>query len=84
MLLACLLDQPMQQIPLFTMQDMRFFQYFLVHTVPSHPIGNERIWTHEIPCLSHNVRISFDKVIHTADPFRQLSQLLIYCTVCTY
>ncbi|KAB5585805.1 hypothetical protein GE09DRAFT_1072029 [Coniochaeta sp. 2T2.1] len=31
---------------------MRFFQHFLIHCYPHHPIGAEGIWTHEIPCLS--------------------------------
>jgi hypothetical protein len=35
---------------------MRFFQHFLVQCYPHHPLGNESIWTHEIPCLSQNVR----------------------------
>ncbi|KAJ9165036.1 C6 zinc finger protein [Coniochaeta hoffmannii] len=44
--------QPQHQIPLFSLQDMRFFQHFLIHCYPHHPIGAESIWTHEIPCLS--------------------------------
>ncbi|KAK1772523.1 C6 zinc finger protein [Phialemonium atrogriseum] len=44
--------QPQHQIPLFSLQDMRFFQHFLFHCTPHHPIGTETIWTHEIPCLS--------------------------------
>lgn len=31
---------------------MRFFQYFLLKCYPHHPLGNESIWTHEVPCLS--------------------------------
>ncbi|KAK9798826.1 putative C6 zinc finger protein [Seiridium cardinale] len=45
--------QPQHQIPLFSLQDMRFFQHFLQVCFPRHPLGNESIWTHEIPCLSH-------------------------------
>ncbi|KAK4186574.1 C6 zinc finger protein [Podospora australis] len=45
-------SQPSHQIPLFSMQDMRFFQHFLVSCYPHHPIGSETIWTHEVPCLS--------------------------------
>ncbi|KAI0974928.1 C6 zinc finger protein [Xylaria arbuscula] len=41
--------QPQNQIPLFSLQDMRFFQHFLLACCPHHPIGNESIWTHEIP-----------------------------------
>jgi hypothetical protein len=48
-------DKPRQQVPIFTLQDMRFFQHFLLSCFPSHPIGNESIWTHEIPCLSQEV-----------------------------
>ncbi|KAI8960621.1 hypothetical protein F5Y11DRAFT_262745 [Daldinia sp. FL1419] len=44
--------QPQHQVPLFSLQDMRFFQHFLLTCFPHQPIGNETIWTHEIPCLS--------------------------------
>ncbi|KAK5661519.1 hypothetical protein OQA88_11423 [Cercophora sp. LCS_1] len=44
--------KPQHQIPLFSLQDMRFFQHFLFKCYPHHPIGAENIWTHEIPCLS--------------------------------
>ncbi|KAK3946164.1 C6 zinc finger protein [Diplogelasinospora grovesii] len=44
--------QPQHQIPLFSLQDMRFFQHFLFQCYPHHPIGSENIWTHEVPCLS--------------------------------
>lgn len=44
--------QPQHQIPLFSLQDMRFFQHFLFQCYPHHPIGAENVWTHEIPCLS--------------------------------
>ncbi|KAK3387680.1 hypothetical protein B0H63DRAFT_470694 [Podospora didyma] len=47
-----IVHQPQHQIPLFSMQDMRFFQHFLFQCYPHHPIGSENIWTHEIPCLS--------------------------------
>ncbi|KAK6845123.1 hypothetical protein PG995_015233 [Apiospora arundinis] len=46
--------QPQHQIPLFSLQDMRFFQHFLMNCVPHHPLGNEAIWTHEMPCLAQN------------------------------
>ncbi|KAI0096461.1 hypothetical protein F4814DRAFT_129059 [Daldinia grandis] len=46
--------QPQNQVPLFSLQDMRFFQHFLQTCFPHQPIGNETIWTHEIPCLSQN------------------------------
>ncbi|KAK3315318.1 hypothetical protein B0H66DRAFT_565067 [Apodospora peruviana] len=44
--------QPQHQIPLFSLQDMRFFQHFLLQCYPHYPIGAENIWTHEVPCLS--------------------------------
>ncbi|KAK7439658.1 C6 zinc finger protein [Colletotrichum acutatum] len=44
--------KPQHQVPLFSLQDMRFFQHFMLQCYPHHPIGNENIWTHEIPCLS--------------------------------
>ena len=47
--------QPKYQIPLFSLQDMRFFQHFLLSCFPHQPLGNERIWKHEVPCLSQNV-----------------------------
>ncbi|KAK6825177.1 hypothetical protein PG987_012671 [Apiospora arundinis] len=47
--------QPQHQIPLFSLQDMRFFQHFLMNCVPHHPLGNEAIWTHEMPCLAQNL-----------------------------
>ncbi|KAI1368973.1 C6 zinc finger protein [Xylaria arbuscula] len=46
--------QPQHQIPLFSLQDMRFFQHFLLTCSPHHPLGNESIWTHDVPCLSQN------------------------------
>ncbi|KAH6661670.1 hypothetical protein EV126DRAFT_447479 [Verticillium dahliae] len=44
--------QPQHKIPIFTMEDMRFFQHFLLQCYPHHPLGNENVWTHEVPCLS--------------------------------
>ncbi|KAI0137312.1 C6 zinc finger protein [Xylariales sp. AK1849] len=46
--------QPQHQIPLFSLQDMRFFHHFLQTSVPHYPIGNEGIWTYEVPSLSQN------------------------------
>ncbi|KAI0445596.1 C6 zinc finger protein [Xylaria telfairii] len=46
--------QPQHQIPLFSLQDMRFFQHFLLTCTPHQPLGNDSIWTHEVPCLSQN------------------------------
>jgi hypothetical protein len=47
--------QPHHQIPLFSLQDMRFFQHFLTKCYPHHPLKQESVWTHEIPCIAHNV-----------------------------
>ncbi|KJZ75056.1 hypothetical protein HIM_05542 [Hirsutella minnesotensis 3608] len=49
--------QPHDQIPLFTMQDMRFFQHFLTQCYPHHPLRQEEVWTHEIPCIAHNASL---------------------------
>ncbi|KAK5997010.1 Zn(2)-C6 fungal-type transcription factor afumD-like protein [Cladobotryum mycophilum] len=46
--------QPHHQIPLFSLQDMRCFQHFLTQCYPHHPLKQEEIWTHEIPCIAHN------------------------------
>ncbi|KAK6955570.1 hypothetical protein Daesc_003210 [Daldinia eschscholtzii] len=50
--------KPQQHIPLFSLLDMRFFQHFLFTCFPHQPIGNEAVWTHEIPCLAQNVRMT--------------------------
>ncbi|PTD11938.1 hypothetical protein FCULG_00002926, partial [Fusarium culmorum] len=39
---------------LISLQDMRFFQHFLTQCYPHHPLKQEDIWTHEIPCIAHN------------------------------
>jgi hypothetical protein len=49
-----IIHQPHDQIPLFSLQDMRFFQHFLTQCYPHHPLKQEEIWTHEIPCIAHN------------------------------
>ncbi|KAH6996840.1 hypothetical protein EDB80DRAFT_135101 [Ilyonectria destructans] len=49
-----IVHQPHHQIPLFSLQDMRFFQHFLTQCYPHHPLKQEEIWTHEIPCIAHN------------------------------
>ncbi|KAI1657427.1 hypothetical protein F4813DRAFT_389604 [Daldinia decipiens] len=48
------IHQPQNQVLLFSLQDMRLFQHFLQTCFPHQPLGNETIWTHEIPCLSQN------------------------------
>ncbi|KAI1431748.1 C6 zinc finger protein [Xylaria sp. CBS 124048] len=46
--------QPQHQVPLFSLQDMRFFQHFLLTCSPHHPVGQDSVWTHEVPCLSQS------------------------------
>jgi hypothetical protein len=48
--------EPQFQLPVYTAQDFRFFDYFLQGAYPHQPIGNDAIWTHEIPILAPNVR----------------------------
>ncbi|KAL2149606.1 hypothetical protein VTH82DRAFT_8258 [Thermothelomyces myriococcoides] len=50
--LPTIAHQPQHKIPLFSLQDMRCFQHFLLNCYPHHPIGSEELWLHEIPCLS--------------------------------
>ncbi|KIM93617.1 hypothetical protein OIDMADRAFT_173188 [Oidiodendron maius Zn] len=40
--------------PVFKMQDFRLFHHFINDAYPIEPIGNESIWTHEIPSIAHN------------------------------
>ncbi|OAA59315.1 C6 transcription factor [Cordyceps fumosorosea ARSEF 2679] len=49
-----IIHQPHHQIPLFSLQDMRFFQHFLTQCYPHHPLKQEEVWTHDIPCIAHN------------------------------
>ncbi|KAG6360235.1 hypothetical protein INS49_011291 [Diaporthe citri] len=58
--------KPKHQIPLFTMQDMRFFQHFLQYSFPHHPLGNDAIWTHEVPCLSYNYEFLMHSILGLA------------------
>ncbi|KAI8956036.1 C6 zinc finger protein [Xylaria longipes] len=53
--LKCEYPLPQHKIPLFSLQDIRFFQHFLLTCSPHQPLGNDSIWTHEVPCLSQNV-----------------------------
>jgi hypothetical protein len=41
--------------PVFTMQDFRLFNHFIQDAYPHHPIGNDSVWKHEIPCIASNV-----------------------------
>ncbi|KAL8397815.1 hypothetical protein RB594_004500 [Gaeumannomyces avenae] len=44
--------RPRHQAPVFTLQDMRLFQHFLLRCYPHQPLNNDAVWTHEVPCLS--------------------------------
>ncbi|KXX73430.1 Sterol uptake control protein 2, partial [Madurella mycetomatis] len=61
--LPAIVHQPQHQIPIFTLQDMRFFQHFLLKCYPHHPIGSEDMWTHEIPCLSEKMYIKGENIL---------------------
>jgi hypothetical protein len=58
--------QPQHQIPLFSLQDMRFFQHFLLQCYPHQPLGNDTIWTHEVPCLSQKYEYLMHAVLGLA------------------
>lgn len=58
--LPLVIHQPSHQIPLFSLQDMRFFQHFLLQCYPHHPLGAEHLWLHEVPCLSQE----YDFLMH--------------------
>ncbi|OBT64742.1 hypothetical protein VE03_05854 [Pseudogymnoascus sp. 23342-1-I1] len=38
----------------FSIQDFRLFNHFIKECHPSHPLGNEEAWTHDIPSIAHN------------------------------
>lgn len=46
--------------PVFNMVDFRLFNHFIQKAYPHHPIGNDAVWTHEIPCISSD----FDYLLH--------------------
>ncbi|KAL1885341.1 hypothetical protein Cpir12675_006990 [Ceratocystis pirilliformis] len=48
--------QPHNQIPLFSLLDMRFFQHFLAHSPNSHA----RVWSYQVPYLCH----MYDYLMH--------------------
>ncbi|WDK09397.1 C6 transcription factor [Colletotrichum graminicola] len=45
---------------------MRFFQHFMLRCYPHHPIGNENIWTHEVPCLSQSYEFLMHAILGMA------------------
>ncbi|KFY05786.1 hypothetical protein V492_08299 [Pseudogymnoascus sp. VKM F-4246] len=38
----------------FCLEDFRLFNHFVKECHPSHPLGNEEAWTHEVPSIAHN------------------------------
>ncbi|KFY82809.1 hypothetical protein V500_10320 [Pseudogymnoascus sp. VKM F-4518 (FW-2643)] len=38
----------------FSIEDFRLFNHFIKECHPSHPLGNEERWTHDIPSIAHN------------------------------
>lgn len=43
----------------FTGQDFRLFHHFIEAAHPHHPIGNDWVWTHEIPVIAADVSFLF-------------------------
>ncbi|SPQ27330.1 4ace3030-7343-43cb-828f-eb6824488e51 [Thermothielavioides terrestris] len=66
--LPTIVHQPQHQIPIFSLQDMRFFQHFLLNCYPHHPLGSEDLWLHDIPCLSQKACYSASSLISPAEP----------------
>ncbi|KAL2073853.1 hypothetical protein VTL71DRAFT_11179 [Oculimacula yallundae] len=46
--------------PVFTIQDFRLFDHFVKSAYPSHPIGNDAVWTHEVPSIAPD----YDFLLH--------------------
>ncbi|KAG9245472.1 hypothetical protein BJ878DRAFT_501243 [Calycina marina] len=51
---------PVTKEPVFNMQDFRLFNHFLKAAYPHHPVGNDSVWTHEIPSLASE----YDFLLH--------------------
>ncbi|KAH7407986.1 hypothetical protein BKA64DRAFT_706389 [Cadophora sp. MPI-SDFR-AT-0126] len=51
---------PQMPLPVFTIQDFRLFNHFIQSAYPSHPIGNDSVWRHEVPSISPD----FDFLLH--------------------
>ncbi|KAE8448950.1 hypothetical protein EG329_008746 [Mollisiaceae sp. DMI_Dod_QoI] len=43
---------PLVSGPVYTSQDFRLFHHFLQTAYPHHPIGNDSVWTHEVPAIA--------------------------------
>lgn len=40
---------------LFSMDDMRFFQHFILNAYPHLPVNNSQVWMQAVPAFAHNV-----------------------------
>ena len=47
---------------LFSMDDMRFFQHFILNAYPHLPVNNSQVWMHNVPAFSHNVSKPTDMI----------------------
>ncbi|KFY96242.1 hypothetical protein V498_02781 [Pseudogymnoascus sp. VKM F-4517 (FW-2822)] len=45
---------------LFSMDDMRFFQHFILNAYPHLPVNNSQVWMQSVPAFSHN----YDYLMH--------------------
>ncbi|KFY62836.1 hypothetical protein V497_02203 [Pseudogymnoascus sp. VKM F-4516 (FW-969)] len=45
---------------LFSMDDMRFFQHFILNAYPHLPVNNSQVWMQTVPAFSHN----YDYLMH--------------------
>ncbi|KAF8855516.1 hypothetical protein BDZ45DRAFT_502767 [Acephala macrosclerotiorum] len=45
---------PQAQQPVYSALDFRLFYHFIQKAYPHHPIGNDSVWTHEIPAIAPN------------------------------
>ncbi|KFY12314.1 hypothetical protein V492_03956 [Pseudogymnoascus sp. VKM F-4246] len=45
---------------LFNMDDMRFFQHFILNAYPHLPVNNSQVWIQNVPAFSHN----YDYLMH--------------------
>ncbi|KAH7356409.1 hypothetical protein BKA65DRAFT_579287 [Rhexocercosporidium sp. MPI-PUGE-AT-0058] len=53
-------ENPKSPLPVFTIQDFRLFNHFIQSAYPSHPVGNDAVWTHEIPSIAPD----YDFLLH--------------------
>ncbi|KUJ12226.1 uncharacterized protein LY89DRAFT_225053 [Mollisia scopiformis] len=43
---------PQTRDPVYSAQDFRLFYHFIQYAYPHHPLGNDSVWTHEIPAIA--------------------------------